>query len=179
MTQKIKLLIVDDEIKFLDSIGKRLELRDFDVTKASSGSEAVEAARSGKFDLALLDLKMPGMDGRELLQILKQEHQFLEVIILTGHGSIDSAVECTKLGAFGYLSKPYELEKLLEVLKDAYETRLRKKFSADEARMEAITQAADAWDPTKMMGRLREQMAEKPTLLSILRQLRKLDDERK
>ncbi|MEJ2079679.1 MAG: response regulator [Acidobacteriota bacterium] len=179
MTQKIKLLIVDDEIKFLDSIGKRLELRDFDVTKASSGNAAVEAARTGKFDLALLDLKMPGMDGREVLEVLKQEHQFLEVIILTGHGSIDSAVECTKLGAYGYLSKPYELEKLLEVLKDAYEARLRKKFSSDQKRMEQIEEAADQWDPTAVMGRLREQMKEKPTLLSVLRQLRKLDDERK
>lgn len=179
MTQKIKLLIVDDEVKYLDSISKRLELRDFDVTKASSGREAVEAARTGKFDLALLDLKMPGMDGREVLEILKQEHQFLEVIILTGHGSIDSAVECTKLGAFGYLSKPYELDKLLEVLKDAYEARLRKKFSSDQKRMEQIAEAADQWDPSALMGRLREQMKEKPTLLSILRQLRKLDDERK
>ncbi len=179
MTEKIKLLIVDDEVKFLNSISRRLELRDFEVTKASSGDEAVAAARPGKFDLALLDLKMPGMDGREVLRILKQEHQFLEVIILTGHGSIDSAVECTKLGAFGYLSKPYELDKLLEVLKDAYEARLRKKFSSDEKRMEQIMEAADQWEPAKLMGRLREQMKERPTLLSILRQLRKLDDERK
>jgi DNA-binding NtrC family response regulator len=81
------------------------------------------------------------------------------VIILTGHGSIDSAVECTKLGAYGYLSKPYELEKLLEVLKGAYEAR--------------------QWEPSKVMGRLREQMQETPTVLSILKRLRKLDDDRK
>ncbi len=179
MTERIKLLIVDDELKFLDSISKRLELRDFAVTKASSGAAAIEAARTGKFDLALLDLKMPGMDGREVLRILKQEHDFLEVIILTGHGSIDSAVECTKLGAYGYLSKPCEMDKLLEVLMDAYAVRLRKKFSTDQQRMQLIEEAADQWSPEAVMGRLREQMKEKPTLLSILRQLRKLDDERK
>src|SRR4030043_1487675 len=132
MTEKIKLLIVDDEVKFLDSIAKRLEIRDFNVTKATNGQEAIDAAKAGKFDLALLDLKMPGMDGKHVLEILKKEHKFLEVIILTGHGSLDSAVECTKLGAFGYLPKPYELEKLLELLRQAYETRLRKKFEHDQ-----------------------------------------------
>ncbi len=109
MPDKIKLLIVDDEVKFLDSIAQRLQLRDFDVTKATNGQEAIEATRREKYDLALLDLKMPGIDGRQVLEILKKEHKFLEVIILTGHGSVDSAVECTKLGAFDYLPKPYEL----------------------------------------------------------------------
>ena len=109
MPEKVKLLIVDDETQFVDSIARRLEMRGFDVTKAYGGQQAVDAARGGKFDLALLDLKMPGLDGRQVLEILKREHKFLEIIILTGHGSLESAVECTKLGAFGYLPKPYEL----------------------------------------------------------------------
>lgn len=179
MSEKIKLLIVDDEVKFLDSIAKRLELRGFDVSKASSGDQAVEAARTGQFDLALLDLKMPGMDGQEVLKILKEEHEFLEVIILTGHGSIDSAVECTKLGAYGYLSKPYELEKLLEVLKDAYTTRLGKKFDSDQEKLKEIIDVANQWTPEALMTQMREHMAEKPTILSIFRQLRKIDDDRK
>ncbi len=162
MSNKIRLLIADDEIKFLNSIAQRLELRDFDVTKAGSGAEAVEAARKGKFDLALLDLKMPGMDGKQVLEILKQEHKFLEVIILTGHGSVDSAVECTKLGAFGYLPKPYELEKLLEVLKQAYEARLRRKFESDQVRMEKLQKLAMGSSP-----------------LMILREMQKLDDDQK
>jgi DNA-binding NtrC family response regulator len=162
MPDKIKLLIADDELKFLDSIAKRLELRDFDVTKATNGPEAVTAARSGKFDLALLDLKMPGMDGRQVLEILKSEHKFLEVIILTGHGSVDSAVECTKLGAFSYLPKPYELDKLMEVLKQAYEARLKNKFRADAARIEKITELATG-----------------QSALGILRAMRELDDEEK
>ena len=113
--EKIKLLICDDEIKFLESIAQRLELRGFDVTKASGGQAAVDAAEQGGFDLALLDLKMPGMNGIEVLEILKKKHKYLEVIILTGHGSIDSAVESTKLGAFSYLSKPF-ITKFLEFI---------------------------------------------------------------
>ena len=156
MSDKIKLLIADDEVKFLESIAKRLELRDFDVTKATNGPKAVEAARNGRFDLALLDLKMPGMDGRQVLEILKQEHKFLEVIILTGHGSVDSAVECTKLGAFSYLPKPYELDKLLDVLRQAYEARLKKKFEVDEARMAKLTQLATGTSALGIMRAMRE-----------------------
>jgi len=162
MNGKIKLLIVDDEVQFLESIAKRLELRDFDVTRATRGEEAVQAARGGKFDLALLDLKMPGMDGKQVLEILKKEHKYLEVIILTGHGSVDSAVECTKLGAFGYLPKPYELEKLLDALKEAYHARMSKKFHDDQERAARIADLATG-----------------SSALAILRELRKLDDEEK
>jgi len=138
MDSKIRLLIVDDEVKFLDSIAQRLDMRGFDVTKARNGQEALDAADTAKFDLALLDLKMPGLDGSQVLGQLKASHKFLEVIILTGHGSIDSAVECTRLGAFDYLPKPYELDNLLDVLKRAYEVRLQKKFEADQVRLEKI-----------------------------------------
>jgi len=162
MAERIKLLIVDDEIKFLDSIAKRLELREFDVTKATNGKDAVEFSRKKKFDLALLDLKMPGMNGAEVLKILKEEHNFLEIIILTGHGSLESAVECTKLGAYGYLPKPYEFDALLEILKKAYEVRMKKKFSSDQETLEKIMNAALGSSP-----------------LGILRSLKKLDDEKK
>jgi DNA-binding NtrC family response regulator len=162
MEQDIKLLIVDDESRFLDAIATRLRKRGFDVDTAANGPEAIAKAREKRYDVALLDLKMPGMDGGEVLRVLKREHEFLEVVILTGHGSLESAVELTKLGAFGYLPKPYELEKLLDTLKDAYEARLKKKFAADEAIMQEIVSAG---------------MGESP--LAILRKLRELDDERK
>jgi DNA-binding NtrC family response regulator len=162
MSDKIRLLIVDDEVKFLDSISRRLEMRGFDVTKATNGQEALDAAHKAAFDLALLDLKMPGLNGQQVLEMLKKEHKHLEVIILTGHGSLDSAVECTKLGAFSYLPKPYELDKLLEVLKEAYEARLRKKFQRDDARTKEIMKLAMGSSP-----------------LGILRALRKLDNEEK
>lgn len=162
MEQVIRLLIVDDESRFLDAIATRLRKRGFDVKTATNGHDAIELAREEKFDVALLDLKMPGMDGSEVLRHLKEEHRFLEAVILTGHGSLENAVELTKLGAFGYLPKPYELEKLLETLKEAYEERLKKKFAADEAKVKAIMDAG---------------MGESP--LGILRKLRELDDDRR
>ena len=162
MSEKIKILIVDDEIKFLESIAKRLEMRGFEVAAASSGEKAINIAHTDKFDLALLDLKMPGLNGKEVLEILKKEHKYLEVIILTGHGSYESAAECTRLGAFGYLPKPYELDKLLKVLKNAYEARMKKKFDMDEDRMKKIMKIAIGSSP-----------------LSILRKMRELDDDEK
>jgi two-component system NtrC family response regulator len=162
MPDRIRLLIVDDEEEFLESIAKRLGMRDFDVSTATRGAQAIEMARNEKFDLALLDLKMPGMDGKQVLEALKKEHKHIEVIILTGHGSVDSAVDCTKLGAFGYLPKPYELEKLLDTLRQAYQARMERKFRADAKRMEKIAELAAGDSP-----------------LSILRELRKIDDEEK
>jgi two-component system NtrC family response regulator len=156
----IRLLIVDDEVEFLDSIAARLEMRDFDVTTATDGEAALDAARHRRFDVALLDLKMPGLDGHEVLDLLKREHRFLEVIILTGHGSVGSAVECTKLGAFDYLEKPFDLEMLLRKIQVAYETRLQKKFAHDDARLERIARIATRESP-----------------LGILRELRKMDDD--
>ncbi len=156
MSDKIRLLIVDDEVKFVDSIAQRLEMRGLDVSRAYSGKEAIEKAREEKFDLALLDLKMPEMDGRKVLEILKGEHKFLEIIILTGHGSMDSAVECTKLGAYGYLPKPYELDDLLDVLKNAYQERLRKKFEKNQARLDQIMSFATGASPLAILRKLRE-----------------------
>jgi DNA-binding NtrC family response regulator len=151
-TKKMKLLIVDDEVKYLRSISKRLELKNFAVTTASNGKLANEIAKKEKFDVALVDLKMPGMDGKDVLKTLKKRHKFLQIIILTGHASIDSAVECTKLGAFNYLEKPYDFENLAEVLKEAYEARLRKKFKHDKKRSEEINMLSMGSSP---MGILR------------------------
>ncbi len=160
--KKIKLLIVDDEEDFLKSISERLGMRDFDVTTATEGKRAIKVAKKAKFDVAILDMKMPGMDGMELLQILKKKHKFLEVIILTGFGAIDSAVEATKLGAFSYLEKPYDFDNLLDVIKKAYEARLRKKFEHDKKRMEEIDMLRMGSSP-----------------MGILRALMHLDDDEK
>ena len=153
--KKIKLLLVDDEVDFLNSLAKRLGKRDFDINTATEGNLAIKAAKKGKFDVAILDMKMPGMDGMELLRILKKKHKFLEVIILTGYGGIDSAVEATKLGAYAYLEKPYDFENLLEVLQKAFETRLKKKFEHDKKRMEEIEMLSMGTSP---MGILRSLM---------------------
>ena len=159
MENSIRLLIVDDETQFLATIARRLRKRGFDVSTASNGPDAIALAKEEKFDIALLDLKMPGMDGGQLLAHLKAEHRFLEAIILTGHGSLESAVELTKLGAFSYLPKPYELDHLITKLRDAYTVRLKKKFAADEEKSQRIMELATG-----------------ESALGILRQLAELDD---
>ncbi len=159
---KIKLLLVDDEMNFLKVIAERLALKDFDVIAATNGREAVASAEKDLFDVAIVDFQMSGMDGTQVLKALKERHKYLEIIMLTGHATIDSAVECTKLGAFKYLEKPYNFEKLVEVIKDAYEARLKKKFEHDKKRIEEINKLA---------------LRESP--LGLLRALAHLDDEEK
>jgi len=123
---RIKLLLVDDELQFLNALRQRLEFRDFEVTPVSSGSQALEALKQGEYEVALIDLKMPEMDGEELLYHLKNQDPFLEVVILTAHGSIDSAIRSTKQGAFSYLYKPCPMDTLLHTLKEAYLNRMKK-----------------------------------------------------
>ncbi len=159
---KIKLLLVDDEIKFLKSITERLALKDFDVIAVSNGEEAIASAEKDLFDVAVVDFQMPEMDGTQVLKALKKRHKYLEIIMLTGHATVDSAVECTKLGAFKYLEKPYAFEKLVETIKEAYEARLKKKFEHNKKRMEAIQKLSIGSSP-----------------LGLLRALARLDDEEK
>jgi two-component system NtrC family response regulator len=147
MTRKIKLLVVDDEIKFLNSLAKRLELRGFEVTKAENGRDALDFAKERRFDLAMIDLKMPGVSGKEVLETLKKSDDFIEVIIMTGHGSAEAAAECMKLGAFSYLPKPYELEKTMETLRQAFASRLRKKHHADTELMKKINELESLSNP--------------------------------
>ena len=154
--RKIKLLIVDDEVDFLEALGERLEMRDFLVRTVTTGADALDLCGAEKFDLALIDLKMPGMDGQELLARIKAEHRFLEVIILTGHGSLGSAVECAKLGAFSYLPKPYQLDELLKVLKDAYAERLKKKFAANAVRTKELQKISQEESPRGILRRMKE-----------------------
>ena len=136
--KKIHLLMVDDEVKFLETITERLKLKFFDITAASNGKDAIAAAQKGQFDVAVIDLQMPGIDGVQLLDILKKTHKYLEVLILSGHATIESAVECTKLGAFKILEKPCKFDHLVEAIKEAYELRMNKKFKHDEERSREI-----------------------------------------
>jgi len=159
---KIKLLLVDDEIKFLKSIAERLALKNFDVITASNGEEAIVSAEKDLFDVAVVDFQMPDMDGTQVLKALKDRHRYLEIIMLTGHASIDSAVESTKLGAFKYLEKPYLFENLVEVIKEAYEARLKKKFEHNQKRIKEIQKLSIGSSP-----------------LGLLRAMARLDDEEK
>ena len=117
--KRIQLLLVDDEEGYVDVLSNRLARRNIDVTKAYSGSEAIQALRGKDFDIVVLDLKMEDMDGLEVLRIFNKMVPDLTVIMLTGHGSEKAAKEGLELGAFDYLTKPCELEDLLAKIKEA------------------------------------------------------------
>ncbi|MBC2715852.1 MAG: response regulator [Desulfobacteraceae bacterium] len=153
---KINLLFVDDEEQFLESMGKRLEAREFKVLSVNRGEKAIEAARNNPVDIALVDLKMPGIDGEETLKLLKKEHPWMEIVILTGHGSIDSAVDCTQIGAHSYLQKPCDLDQLLEVLKEAYKKRVMNKNKIEEKKMNEMLKIAQSNSPREILRRLKE-----------------------
>jgi DNA-binding response OmpR family regulator len=114
---RIKLLLVDDEAAYVQILQKRLTKRDFDVTTALSGTQGIQALREQEFDVAVLDLKMEDMDGIEVLKIFKRMSPNLSVIMLTGHGSEQAAREGIQFGAFDYLTKPCELEELIEKIR--------------------------------------------------------------
>ncbi|MDO9262357.1 MAG: response regulator [Desulfosalsimonadaceae bacterium] len=153
---KINLLFVDDEDQFLTSMSKRLEARGFHVLAVNRGEKAVETARTHPVDIALVDLKMPGMNGEETLKALKQEHAWMEIVILTGHGSIDSAVECTQSGAHSYLQKPCDLDQILEVLKEAYKKRVMNRRRIGETQMAELLQGVKPGSPREILRRLKE-----------------------
>ena len=153
---KINLLIVDDEVTFLDSIRKSLEARDFNVIAVDRGEKAIEAAKKNPIDVALVDLKMPGINGEETLKALKAEHSWMEVIILTGHGTIDSAVECVRSGAFSYLQKPCDLNELLEALKEAFKKKVMNRRKIEQEKMDELLKIAISGSPRDILRRLKE-----------------------
>jgi DNA-binding NtrC family response regulator len=118
-TGRIRLLLVDDEEGYVSVLSKRMFKRNIEVTTALSGSLGIQALRKQDFDVAVVDLKMEDMDGIEVLKIFKKMDPELPVIMLTGHGSEKAAKEGVALGAFDYLTKPCELEDLLERISEA------------------------------------------------------------
>ena len=153
---KINLLIVDDEEQFLESISKSLQVRDFNVIAVNRGEKAIEAARKNPIDVALVDLKMPGINGEETLKALKAEHKWMEVVILTGHGTIDSAVECTKGGAYSYLQKPCSLDELMESLINAYKNKVMNKKKIEDKKMTELLKISLYNSPREILRRLKE-----------------------
>jgi len=128
----IRVLIVDDEKDFVEMLGLRLTAVGENVTPAYSGQECLAILPKKDVDVVILDIKMPGMDGIETLQEIKKNFPLVEVIMLTGHGTTESAVEGMKLGAFDYLLKPTDFNELTAKLeaarqrKDDQEERIRK-----------------------------------------------------
>ncbi len=117
----VKLLLVDDEERFLATTRILLEKREVEqIQTATNGADALKILRKERIDVVVLDVKMPGMDGVEVLRRIKQDHPLVEVIMLTGHASVESAVEGLKLGAFDYVMKPIDIPDLLEKIEEAY-----------------------------------------------------------
>ena len=118
-----KILLVDDEVVFTTNMGKLLTNRGYKVAAANSGDAAIQALEKESFDVVVLDLKMPGMDGLTTLKEIKKLGLFTETLILTGHGSIDTALEAIKLGAYDYLTKPCEIDDLVGKLEGAWQKK--------------------------------------------------------
>jgi DNA-binding NtrC family response regulator len=128
----VKVLLVDDEKAYTSILSKRLSKRNLEVTTALNGSQGIRTVRDNDFDVAILDLKMDEMDGIETLKVLKQLLPTMEVIMLTGHGSERCAEEGISLGAFDYLSKPYEFKDLVDKILEASEKTKRNKQASGE-----------------------------------------------
>lgn len=118
-----RILIVDDEERYRTTLAKRLQERQIEAFTVGSGLEALAEIKHRLYDVVVLDVKMPGMDGIETLKEIKKAKPGLEVILLTGHASVDTAVEGMRLGAYDYVLKPCELEKLLEKINGAYQVK--------------------------------------------------------
>ena len=124
MATATRLLIVDDEARFLKTTKALMEKRQCVVATAPGGIEALELLDSQEVDVVILDVKMPGMDGVEVLGRIKKEHPLVEVIMLTGHSTTESAVEGMKLGAFDYLLKPCDIDILHGKILEARDKKL-------------------------------------------------------
>jgi DNA-binding NtrC family response regulator len=114
-----KILLVDDEKDFLDVMSERIEARGMEVTTADSAEKAIESVESGGYDAIILDLMMPGMDGLQALKAIKKKNPDLQVILLTGHATVEKGIEAMKLGAMDFLEKPADINKLTEIIKKA------------------------------------------------------------
>lgn len=133
--REFNVLVVDDEQEFRDITVKRLEKRGLKAKGAESGEKALEILEHSHTDVVLLDVKMPGIDGIETLRRIRSLKPLVEVVLLTGHASVDSGIEGMKLGAFDYLMKPIELDPLMEKLADAYEKKRLHQEKIEQAQL--------------------------------------------
>jgi DNA-binding NtrC family response regulator len=121
--EKCRVILVDDERDFLEVLIRRLGKRDVDVRGVSSGEEALQYLQAKPIDVAVLDVRMPGMDGLTALRKIKKLDPLIEVIMLTGHASLEVALEGMRAGAFDYLMKPAEIDELLYKIQDAHRAK--------------------------------------------------------
>jgi len=119
-----RVLLVDDEVTFTVNMSKILSRRGYDVTAVNDGESAIRTIEDEEYDVVVLDLRMPGMDGMATLKVMKRKRPLLEVIILTGHGSVESGILGMHIGAFDYAMKPIQIGELQEKINQAFERKL-------------------------------------------------------
>jgi len=130
------ILLVDDEVPFVETMTKRLEKRDLNVNTAFSGKEALEVLdKNRNTDVVILDVKMPGMDGIETLEAIKKSYPLTEVVMLTGHGTIESAIDGMKMGAYDYLLKPCDIDQLMLKVGEATQKKRNHEEKIREAKV--------------------------------------------
>ena len=121
--ENFNVLLVDDELEFLETLVKRLTKRGLNISTAKSGEDALAIIRGQAIDVAVLDVRMPGIDGIQTLREIKKLDPLMEVIMLTGHASLEVAIAGMELGAFDYLMKPADIDELFYKLQDAFKKR--------------------------------------------------------
>jgi len=137
---KVNVLIVDDEEPFVATLTKRLTKRDLEITAAFDGKSALEKLDAeSRLEVVILDVKMPGMDGIETLREIKTQHPLVEVIMLTGHATVETAIEGMKLGAFDYLMKPCDINLLVAKVDAAAARKDAQEEKITQARIKEIT----------------------------------------
>ncbi len=134
------VLIVDDEVDFVETFSERLVMRNLEISKAFSGEEALQVLETNKnIEVVILDVKMPGMDGIETLAEIKKKFPLVEVIMLSGQATVESAIEGMKQGAFDYLMKPCDIDQLMPKVTEAAAKKRQHEEKIIQARIKEIT----------------------------------------
>jgi DNA-binding NtrC family response regulator len=126
----IKVLLVDDEEAFVNTLAQRLKMRELNVNTVYDGEQALAKVKSEEPDVMILDLKMPGLHGMDVLKEIRKAYPNMQVIILTGHGTEKDEEEARRLGGFDFLRKPADIETLLGKIKEAYSEKLERALTA-------------------------------------------------
>lgn len=135
---KTRVLIVDDEEEFVQALSERLTMRDYDVTTSLSGEDAVDKVKGFNFDVVILDVSMPGMSGVDALSEIKKIKPLTEVIMLTGHATVETAIDGMKLGALDYLMKPCETDELITKINTAHDRKAEHEERIRDAKVKDI-----------------------------------------
>ena len=134
------VLLVDDESEFVETFSERLELRDLKISKAFNGEEALQVLeKDHDLEVVILDVQMPGMNGIETLAEIKKRFPLVEVIMLSGHSTVESAIEGMKKGAFDYLMKPCDLDQIIAKVNEAVAKKRQHEEKIVQARIKEIT----------------------------------------